>query len=123
MDVLRERERLLIQTEEILKRIDRIAPALDSLKTQLEILNADRDRILSELKACSDHKALLEKTTAALEAQVSLLNRIRDLEKKRKRLADGRPALCAALRNIPTRGETYRLPMRWRRSFRKQKMS
>lgn len=104
-DVLRERERLLTQTEEILKRIDRIAPALDSLKTQLEILNADRDRILSELKACFEHKALLEKTTAALEAQVSLLNRIRDLEEERKRLADGRPCpLCGATEHPYARG-------------------
>jgi exonuclease SbcC len=112
-DALRERERLLIQTEENLERIDRTSLELDKLKTHLDTLSAGKDRILGELKTCAEQKTLLEKDVAFLETQVSLLNRIRDLEEERKHLEDGQPCpLCGATEhpyaqgNIPLLNET-----------------
>ena len=97
LDTFKERERLLVQTGETAARMDRIAAALDGLKTNSEQLNARHAGILEEIKSCSNQKALLEKEIAGLEAQVALLNRIRDLEEERKRLEDGQPCpLCGA---------------------------
>jgi DNA repair protein SbcC/Rad50 len=97
MDTFKERERLLVQTGETAERMDRASTALDGLKATLEQFAARHAAILEEVKSCSDQKALLEKEIAALETQVSLLSRIRDLEAERKRLEDGRPCpLCGA---------------------------
>ena len=96
-DALKDRERLLIQTGETIGRIDKTYTALDSLKTGIETLKAGQETLLFEIKSSADKKALLEKDIADIEAQVSLLSRIRDLEEERKRLEDGKPCpLCGA---------------------------
>ncbi len=95
--LVKDRERLLIQTGETFERIDRISKTLKSLKTNLEVLNAGSARILDEIKSCTDQKTSLEKDMASREMQVSLLSRIRNLEDERKRLEDGQPCpLCGA---------------------------
>jgi exonuclease SbcC len=97
-DALKDRERLLIMTGEIITRMDQNARALDDLKKGLETLKAARARLLREIKSASDQKALLEKNCGNLEAEVSLLNRIRNLEEERQRLEDGKPCpLCGAI--------------------------
>jgi DNA repair protein SbcC/Rad50 len=97
MDAFKERERLLVQTGETAARMDRASTALDGLKTTLEQMIARHAAILDEVKSCGGQKSLLEKEIAALEIQVSLLSRIRDLEAERKRLEDGQPCpLCGA---------------------------
>jgi len=96
-DALKERERLLIQTGEMIDRIDKTGRALDGLKTVLEAFNNGHQKIAGEIKSCSEQKAVLEKEIGTLETEVSLLGRIRDLEEERKRLEDGRPCpLCGA---------------------------
>ena len=104
-DALKERERLLVQTGETVARMDRISAVLEGLKTNREQLIARHAGILNEIKSCSDQKNLLEKEIAALETQVSLLSRIRDLEKERKRLEDGQPCpLCGATEHPYAKG-------------------
>ncbi|MHB8908029.1 MAG: AAA family ATPase [Syntrophales bacterium] len=105
MDTFKERERLLVQAGETVARIDRAAAALDGLKTNREQLSARHDAILEEIRSYSDQKALREKEMAALETEVSLLNRIRNLEAERKRLADGQPCpLCGAIEHPYAKG-------------------
>jgi DNA repair protein SbcC/Rad50 len=97
MDTLRDRERLLVQTGETIEGIDKTHKALDGLRTRIDTLRSGNTKLSAEIKSSTDKKALLEKDMAALETQVSLLNRIRDLEEERKRLEDGKPCpLCGA---------------------------
>ena len=97
LETLRERERLLVQAGETAARIDGTVTALKSLRTLMEEWKTDRRNLLEETASRADQKGRLEKDVAALETQVSLLNRIRDLEEERKRLEDGRPCpLCGA---------------------------
>ncbi len=96
-DALKERERLLLQTDEILDRIEKTGGELDGLKTALEVFRAGHENLSVEIKSLSDQKAALEKEIEALETEVALLGRIRDLEEERRRLEDGRPCpLCGA---------------------------
>ncbi|MCX5846096.1 MAG: AAA family ATPase [Deltaproteobacteria bacterium] len=96
-DALKGRERLLIQTGETIARIDKTHTALEGLKSSIETLKTGNVKLLDEIKSCADKKALLEKDITTLETQVSLLNRIRNLEEERKRLEDGKPCpLCGA---------------------------
>ena len=96
-DVLKDRERLLLQTRETLERIDKEGTALDSLKSGLEKLHADSDRFSGEIKSATEQKVLVEKVISGLETEVSLRSRIRDFEEERKRLEAGRPCpLCGA---------------------------
>ena len=105
LDAFKERERLLVQTGETAARMDRASTALDGLKATLEQLAARHAAILEEIKSCGDQKTFLEKEIAALEIQVSLLSRIRDLEAERKRLEDGRPCpLCGATEHPYAKG-------------------
>jgi exonuclease SbcC len=97
LDALKERERLLVQTGEMAARMDRASTALEGLNAARAQSAARLAAIQNEVKACGDQKNLLDKEIAALETQVSLLSRIRDLEEERKRLEDGRPCpLCGA---------------------------
>jgi exonuclease SbcC len=97
MDVLKDRERLLIQTGETIERMDKAGTALDGLKTGLEALKARHVQLSDEIKSYAEQKALQEKDIATLETQVSLLSRIRNLEEERKRLEDGKPCpLCGS---------------------------
>ncbi|MCX5837770.1 MAG: AAA family ATPase [Deltaproteobacteria bacterium] len=96
-DALKERERLLLQAGEILDRIEKTGGELDGLKTALEAFRAGHEKLSFEIQSSSDQKAVLEKEIVALETEVALLGRIRDLEEERRRLEDGRPCpLCGA---------------------------
>ena len=97
-DALKEREHLLIKTGETIKGMDKNSKALDDLKKGLKTLKAAHAKLLREIKSASDRKALLEKNIGNLETEVSLLNRIRNLEEERQRLEDGKPCpLCGAI--------------------------
>jgi len=97
MDGLKDRERFLVQTGEIIARIDKTGTTLESLIKSLETRKTDHGNLLVEIKSVADEKSLLERNIENIETQVSLLSRIRDLEEDRKRLEDGRPCpLCGA---------------------------
>jgi len=97
LDEVKERERLLVQTGELVARMDWASSALNGLKTTLVQMVARHAAIQDEVKSCGDQKTLQEKEIASLEMQVSLLSRIRDLESERNRLEDGQPCpLCGA---------------------------
>ena len=97
-DALKERERLLMQADEIIDRIEKAGGALEGLKTVLKAFQVVQGKRSGEIKTFSDQKAFLEKEIEALETEVSLFGRIRDLEGERRRLEDGRPCpLCGAI--------------------------
>ncbi|SEM80526.1 exonuclease SbcC [Syntrophus gentianae] len=97
LDVAKERERLLVQAGETVTRMDQASTALGDLKTNLGQMVDQQATILSEIQSLSAQKILQEKEIAALETQVLLLSRIRDLEEERKRLVDGQACpLCGA---------------------------
>jgi len=97
VDALKERERLLIQADEIIDRIEKAVGALEGLKTVLKAFRVVQGKLSGEIKTFSDQKVVLEKEIEALETEVALLGRIRDLEEERRRLEDGRPCpLCGA---------------------------
>lgn len=97
IDTLKDRERLLSKTGETIAWVDKNSRALDDLKRGLETLKAAYAKLTGEISSASDQKALLEKNCGNLESEVSLLNRVRKLEKERQKLEDGKPCpLCGA---------------------------
>ncbi len=112
LDCLKERGALLLQAEEALTGIVRTTALIEQLAASREKLNAGHAGILAETSRHGGQKIALDKEIAALETQVSLLCRIRDLEEERKGLLDGCPCpLCGALEhpyamgNVPVLNE------------------
>ena len=96
-DALKDSERLLIKTGESIAGMDKSSRALDELRRGVETLKAAHTKLLREITSASDQKSVLEKECGNLEIEVSLLNRIRNLEEERQRLQDGKPCpLCGA---------------------------
>ncbi|HHO76561.1 MAG TPA: chromosome segregation protein SMC [Deltaproteobacteria bacterium] len=94
---LKEREGFLKQTHDIIERMTRTYSVLTEMETSLEQLKAGHENLSREIRTCTDKRALLVGSVAAMETQVSLLSRIRDLEEERKRLEDGKPCpLCGS---------------------------
>ncbi|MHB8830113.1 MAG: AAA family ATPase, partial [Syntrophales bacterium] len=89
LDCLKERGALLLQAEEALSGIVRTTALIEQLATNRKTLNAGLAEILAETSRHGEQKIALDKEIAALETQVSLLCRIRDLEEERKCLVDG----------------------------------
>jgi DNA repair protein SbcC/Rad50 len=109
-DGLKDGERLLHQAGDIIDRIDRTGLSINRLKAATEKLHADRDRLAGEMTSAKDIRSLLEKDTSALETEVSLRGRIRDLEGERKRLEDDKPCpLCGAADHPFARGNVPEL--------------
>jgi len=109
-DRLKDRERLLRQAGEIIDRIHKTDLSLDNLKAVIEKLHADSDRLAGEMASAKDKRSLVEKDTSALETEVSLRSRIRDLEEERKRLEDDKPCpLCGATDHPFARGNVPKL--------------
>jgi len=97
IDTLKDRDRLLIQTDETIKRIDQTFKTLNGLRKRLDALRSGNSKLSDEIKTSNEKRALLEKDIVTLEKQVSLLSRIRDLEEERRRLEDGKPCpLCGS---------------------------
>ena len=97
MDALNDRERLLTKAGEIIEGIDKTCKALEGLSTRIDALRSGNAKLSDEIKSSTVKKALLEKDIVALETQVSLLSRIRNMVEERKQLEDGKPCpLCGA---------------------------
>jgi len=109
-DVLKERERLLLQAKDIMARIGNTGTALAGLNQSLETLKAVLTALLKEIESVSDRKSRLAREIENMETQVALLGRIRDLEEDRKRLEDGIPCpLCGATDHPYARGNVPEL--------------
>ena len=94
---LKERERLLVQTNDVIERIEKTGATLNNMIANLETSKALYVEIMNEIKSFHTRKSLLEKDIEGMETQASLLSRIRDLEEDRKHLEDGKPCpLCGA---------------------------
>lgn len=97
LEAMKERRHLLEQTTQTLERIYGTHSKLDELKIGHESLKTELSQLTDEIKSGVAKKEGLEKEVEHLETQVTLLNRIRDLEEERKRLEDGKPCpLCGA---------------------------
>ena len=109
-DGLKDRERLLRQIGEIIDRIDKTDLSLGDLKTAIEKLHVDSDRLVGEMTSAKDKRSLVEKEVLSLETEVSLRSRIRDLEDERKRLEDDKPCpVCGATDHPFARGNVPEL--------------
>ena len=109
---LKAREGLLTQTGDTIERMRTTSAALDTLHTRLNALTAGHEKLSGEIKTTTEKKTLLEGTIAAMETQVSLLGRIRDLEEERTRLEDGTPCpLCGALEHPYAKGNIPEMNM------------
>lgn len=96
-DVLKDRDRLLIQAVDLIERMDKTLSALKLLNEKLVSLKDLHAKQLENIKTAFHNKSLLEKDVEVRETQVALLSRIQNLEEERKRLADGQPCpLCGA---------------------------
>ena len=96
-DVLKDRDRMLIQAIDLIERIDKTLNALNLLNGKLVSLKDIHAKQLENIKTAFHNKSLLEKDVEAGETQVALLGRIQNLEEERKRLEDGQPCpLCGA---------------------------
>ncbi|PKN32893.1 MAG: chromosome segregation protein SMC [Deltaproteobacteria bacterium HGW-Deltaproteobacteria-19] len=105
MGRLKDREHNLMQVKEIIERMEGAREAADTLGKRLDALRGDHARLSEEIKAAREKKDFQENDITALETQVALLNRIRDLEEERKRLEDGKPCpLCGATDHPYARG-------------------
>ncbi len=105
MDGLKERERNLMRMKETIERMSGFREDADALGKRLDALRDDHARLSAEIKAAGERKALQEHEITALETQVALLSRIRDLEEERTRLEDGKPCpLCGATDHPYARG-------------------
>ncbi|MFH2046795.1 MAG: AAA family ATPase [Pseudomonadota bacterium] len=113
LESFKDSERLLVQTEQTIARIDKTFEMIASCEKQIVELKKKNSKLSDGIYTDSENKEHLEKDIASLETQVSLLNRIHDLEEERKRLEDGKPCpLCGATdhpyakANIPALNET-----------------
>lgn len=110
LETVNERNRLLMQTNDILERVSATRKNLDEDAANLKLLQIGREQILQNIKEAAQRKSNLEREIENMEMQVSLLARIRDLEEDRKRLEDGTPCpLCGACDHPYARGNVPEL--------------
>ncbi|MEN8131876.1 MAG: AAA family ATPase, partial [Pseudomonadota bacterium] len=110
---LKERKALLEKVGESVQSLAVSRRILGELNNRHEILIADKGSLAHQIQKQTERHAAFEQEMHLLETQLSLLNRIQDLEEARHQLQDGEPCpLCGAKEhpfaegNIPVPDET-----------------
>ncbi len=110
LEAVKERERLLLECFELVGRMENAAVVLKTLREDTEKRKEARGRFAEDIKTATKQKVLIENEVAVLETEVSLRNRIRNLEEERKRLEDGKACpLCGATEHPFARSNTPEL--------------
>lgn len=110
LDQSKERQLRLQELEQSLNEISGMETSLEQGHQSIKELEDQAKQLTAEIDHWTEKAAENEREATHLETEVSLLNRIRDLEEERARLQDGNPCpLCGATDHPFARGNVPRV--------------
>jgi exonuclease SbcC len=94
----KDKKTVLEQITDVITRIDEAGQRIGWLSEREKTLREAVEKTRKEIDTVSDKKKDAEQKERLLEQNLLLLNRIRDLEQERRKLADGKPCpLCGSI--------------------------